>query len=294
MSIMRNTIAFFTTALLLLGLTGCSNDEGAAPTEFSITSLSPEAGTVGTEVNILGTGFPQDPSEIELTFGDVPAPVLSVSNTQIVTNVPEGAASGEVRVRSGGVTAAAPVPFTVQSERVSATYRNLSAPQTGGQGEPVGGPFTRFSFETGEITESDTEWDIAFRGTTIAVNGGTTTGTADEPSRNGNAGAVIVTGIFDEVGSASGLSFTQDSEGAFAIPSGSGNGWYNYNPATFTVTPIPGRVLVLRTHDGKFAKVEILSYYRDAPAEPNPMVDESRVYTFRYVYNPNDGDTTLN
>lgn len=175
----------------------------------------------------------------------------------------------------------------------SQTVTNLPAPQTGGRGEPIGGPFTKYSFETGAITTSDTEWDIAFRGSIIAVNGGVVTGTNDEPERNGNAGAAIVSGTFAEVTSAEGLTFSQDGSGAFAIPAGSDNGWYNYNPVTNLLLPIPGKVLVFRTHDGKFAKVEILSYYEDAPANPDGFVDASRFYTFNYVYNPNEGDTTL-
>lgn len=177
----------------------------------------------------------------------------------------------------------------VQSELVE----NLAAPQTGGQGQPVGGAFAKFDFETGQPTTSDTDWDIAFRGTTIAVNGGTGTGTADEPERNGNAGATIVTGTFASVTSVDGLLFEQDTEASFAIPTGSDNGWYNYNPQLNLVTPIPGTILVFRTRDGKFAKVEILSYYKDSPANPNPETDEGRYYTFNYVYNPNEGDTSF-
>lgn len=183
---------------------------------------------------------------------------------------------------------------TVSEAAITATISNLEAPQTGGQGQPIGGPFTKFSFATGAVTTSETEWDIAFRGTTIAVNGGTATGTADEPVRNGDAGAFVATGTFAQVTTAEGITFSQDATGSFAVPVGSDNGWYNYNPATFLVTPIPGRILVFRTHDGKYAKVEILSYYRNAPAQPNAMIDESRVYTFNYLYNPNPGDTNLN
>ena len=175
----------------------------------------------------------------------------------------------------------------------SSTASNIPAPQTGGQGEPVGGPFTKFSFATGAVTTSDTEWDIAFRGTTIAVNGGTETGTDEEPERNGDAGVSIANGTFADITSADGLTFSQDASGAFAIASGSDNGWYNYNPDTFTITPIPGKILVFRTHDGKYAKVEILSYYKDAPTEIDAMADEARFYTFNYVYNPNAGETTL-
>ena len=175
----------------------------------------------------------------------------------------------------------------------SSTVSNIPAPQTGGQGEPVGGDFTKFSFATGTVTTSDTDWDLAFRGTTIAINGGAVTGTADEPARNGNGGVSIQTGTFGSITSADGLTFSQDADGSFAIPTGSDNGWYNYNPQLFLVTPIPGQIFVVRTHDGKYAKVEFLSYYENAPANPDAMSDPSRYYTFNYVYNPNEGETTL-
>lgn len=178
----------------------------------------------------------------------------------------------------------------VQSPVASQLVTNLPAPQTGGQGQPVGGPFTKFDFETGMETTSDTNWDIAFRGTTIAVNGGTVTGTADEPERNGNAAAAIVTGTFASVTTANGLTFNQDSNESFAIPTGSDNGWYNYNFQQNLVTPIPGKILVFRTADGHFAKVEILSYYLDQDAS-NPA--NGRYYTFNYVYNPNEGNTSF-
>lgn len=178
----------------------------------------------------------------------------------------------------------------VEAEQVS----NLYAPQTGGQGAPIGGDFTKFDFETGAITTSDTEWDIAFRGTTIAVNGGVATGTDDEPTRTGDAAAAIVTSTFDNVTTAEGLTFTQDSESEFAIPTGSDNGWYNYNFQNNVVSPIPGQILVFKTTEGNYAKIEILSYYQDAPASPDPQTDASRYYTFNYVYNPNEGETTFN
>lgn len=180
-----------------------------------------------------------------------------------------------------------PTTDPIQAELVS----NLHAPQTGGQGQLVGGEFTKFDFETGMQTTSDTDWDIAFRGTTIAVNGGTVTGTDDEPVRNGDAGATIVTGTFASVTTAEGLTFAQDADASFAIPTGSDNGWYNYNFMTNIVSPIPGKVLVFRTTEGNYAKVEILSYYEDAPSNPDPNVDAGRYYTFNYVYNPNEGET---
>jgi hypothetical protein len=186
-----------------------------------------------------------------------------------------------------------PQPDPVQSEQVI----NLAAAQTGGQGQPVGGAFAKFDFQTGMEATSDTEWDIAFRGTTIAVNGGVVTGTADEPTRNGNVGATIVSGTFASVITADGLTFTQDADASFAVPTGSDNGWYNYNQPTNIVTPIPGKVLVFRTRDGNYAKVEILSYYLDNPIPIvggfGPGASASRYYTFNYVYNPNEGETSF-
>ena len=49
-----------------------------------------------------------------------------------------------------------------------------------------------------------------------------------------------------------------------AICTGSDNGWYNYNRATNLILPIPGRTIVLRTADGNYAKMRILSYYKDS------------------------------
>ena len=60
----------------------------------------------------------------------------------------------------------------VASENIS----NLAAPQTGGQGQPISGVFAKFDFSTGLSTTSETEWDIAFRGTTIIINGGVSSG----------------------------------------------------------------------------------------------------------------------
>ncbi len=181
-----------------------------------------------------------------------------------------------------------PVIEPVQSKQAV----NIFAPSTGQPGQQAG-PFTKFDFETGEVTTSDTDWDIAFRATTIAVNGGVVTGSADEPARNGNAAAVIIDDTFSSVTTAEGLTFNQDANASFAIPTGSDNGWYNYNFMTNVVSPIPGKVLVFRTRDGKYAKVQIVSYYKDAPATPDGSTDESRYYTFNYVYNPNVGDQNL-
>jgi hypothetical protein len=87
---------------------------------------------------------------------------------------------------------------------------------------------------------------------------------------------------------------SQDSSSGYAVPSGAGNGWYTYQgPPVNLITPTPGKILVFRTNDGKYAKMEILSYYKDAPENPDAYTSESRYYTFNYQYQPNEGITNF-
>lgn len=185
-----------------------------------------------------------------------------------------------------------PVLLAVESD----TVQNLFAPQNGGQDQgPVSGEFTKFDFASGNTTTSETEWDIAFRGTAIIINGGVSLGTVDEPTRTGNGAAYIATGSFAGITEVTNAQFVQDSDQGYAIPSGSGNGWYTYDFMSNTIEPIAGRILVIRTRDGRFAKVEILSYYKDAPADITPEIaaNDLRYYTFNYTFQPNEGTTTF-
>ncbi|MEZ5027126.1 MAG: HmuY family protein [Chitinophagales bacterium] len=149
--------------------------------------------------------------------------------------------------------------------------------------------FQYFSFVTGDTIpaadSSTTNWDIAFKGTTVILNSGI--------SGTGNAGVVILDAIFSEVTEAPTTGYAQDSNSSLAIPAGSNNGWYNYaGPPNHTITPLAGKVFVIRTALGNYAKMEFISYYKGAPAEPNGLTDESRYFTIRYVYQP-DGTTNL-
>jgi hypothetical protein len=152
------------------------------------------------------------------------------------------------------------------------------------------GEFTKFNLRTGAIV-SDDSWDIAFRGTSIIVNGGAAIGLTDEPERKGNGSLALETGVFGSILEApEAAAFKQDAAGTYALTKGSGNGWYTYNPQTNQISPIAGKVLVVKTNDGHYAKIEIISYYKDNDAS-NPA--NGRYYTFNYVYNPNKGDHNL-
>ncbi|WP_282078906.1 IPT/TIG domain-containing protein [Aquimarina algiphila] len=287
---MKKVILLLTA--ISIAFTSCSSDDDndtPQAVDFTISDLSLSKGTVGSEVTITGTGFPNSSDDVTVSFNDVQAVITSINTTTIVSSVPANATTGEVTVKYDTKTINAGM-FTILDPLVENKVENLPAPQTGGQGtgQAIGGVFTKFDFETGAVTTSETDWDIAFRGTTIAVNGGEVTGTADEPARNGNAGAAIVTGTFASATSAEGLTFNQDASTTFAIPTGSDNGWYNYNFMTNIISPIPGKVLVFRTRNGNYAKIEILSYYLNEDTSQS-----GRNYTFNYVYNPNDGETVL-
>lgn len=168
---------------------------------------------------------------------------------------------------------------------------NLPAPQKGGQGEPVGGEFTKFSFSENKIVTND-NWDIAFRGTTIIVNGGAKYNAkdADEPARTGSGAVSIVSGTFSSVTTFPlASSFKADAASIYAFPTGA-DAWYNYNDVTHIISAKAGKVFVVKTHDGKYAKFEILSYYKGAPATPN-ATSESRYFTFIFAYQANSTTT---
>jgi HmuY protein len=181
---------------------------------------------------------------------------------------------------------------------IATTFSNLAAdPGTGFDpttGQPTGltRKFTLFSFKTGDIvanTDSATsKWDLGFNGTAIIVNSAT--------SGPGTTQAQIVSGIFDELATAPDAGYLSDNDPApiagapnsnLAIPTGSGKGWYTYDGAAMVNRPTAGKVIVVKTSEGRYAKMEIISYYKDAPASPTSS-NIARYYTFRYVYQPND------
>jgi hypothetical protein len=180
-------------------------------------------------------------------------------------------------------------PVTVQTQ----TVNSLPADTIIGiasSGQPYGsGKYTLYSLTTNsKVDNADsitTKWDIGFRGTTIIINGGN--------SGPGAGGAFVYTGTFSDLAQIpSDSTFrTDNAPTAYSIKTGSGNGWYSYNGATNLVTPIPGRILVIRTATGKYAKIEIQNYYKggvtpDATASDNDKLTKQRYYTFRYSYQP--------
>lgn len=171
------------------------------------------------------------------------------------------------------------------------TVENLHAPSD--RNNPDALPYIYFSLESGETvdaSEVDTEnWDIAFRGTSILVNSGT--------SGPGEAGAIMLDVAFDnvEIAPADGYSIDSDQETAIT---GSG-GWYTYtgngSPAHAVIAQ-DDVTIILKTADGNhYAKMHIMSYYEDNPDTSTDEFanfqtrPESQHYTFKYALQQTEG-----
>jgi len=187
--------------------------------------------------------------------------------------------------------------FKVFTEGKVTSVQNLIADTIIGlapSGQPYGAnKFTFFSIENNALVASSdsatTKWDIAFKGTTILTNGGT--------SGPGAGGAFVQIGAFGDIAVVSADStFKTDASPVYAITTGSGKGWYNYDGANNLVTPLPGRVLIVRTASGKYAKVEIMNYYKKGVTPASTASDDDklhtqRYYAFRYTFQPNGTKT---
>jgi hypothetical protein len=138
-------------------------------------------------------------------------------------------------------------------------------------------PYIYFNLATGkDVPAADaksTKWDLAFSKTTIAVNGGT--------SGPGQGGAQIIDKPFDQITEALKDGYKTDSDAGTALVGGSGNSWYKYDMSVHAILPIIGRTILVKTTNGKLAKLEIISYYKGAPEEV--PTEESSYFTFRYA-----------
>ena len=128
---------------------------------------------------------------------------------------------------------------------VPALVRDLDA-----RGED--GHFTFYSLRDDRVVpaadSASTEWDLAFRSTTILVNGGA--------SGPGEGGAIVLADTtFEAVTEAPAPDAYAVDRGPdeTALPGGAGNGWYDYDFVSGIVSPRPA-VVAVRTADGRRAR----------------------------------------
>ncbi len=110
------------------------------------------------------------------------------------------------------------------------------------------------------------DWDLSFAKTTIGLN------------EKGKVMAQVVNSTYEDLKKAPAKGYRQDTEESSAIPTGSGNGWYNYNMEDHTIVPIADRSIVVKAVDGKKYKIRILSYNKDQKSFEN-----TGYYSFQYT-----------
>jgi len=173
----------------------------------------------------------------------------------------------------------------------------------GDVGNTVGSgiPFTPFyfSFKTAakvdEAKKVSTEWDIAFAkeyNSYVSVNNGTDNGSFGYGGAATGA-MIVINQAYDQVKEApSDATFSSNGITSAGWDPGSGNGWYFYDLKTHIAVPVLNRTYVLRTAEGKYAKLQLISMYQGAPATVTDLNWPAPYFTFRYFVQQ-DGSRNL-
>ncbi len=153
-------------------------------------------------------------------------------------------------------------------------------------GHIIGNPthqYTFFRFSDSSIVPHEdsatAKWDIGFHSTDIILNSGV--------SGPGKVEGQVVLSTLPDITKAPAKGYKQDTENGNVF-----SDWFNYNPQTHIITSKPGHIFIIHTNDGKYVKMEILSYYKGMPADPEFQTAHQRYYTFRYVIQQ-DGSRNL-
>ena len=148
--------------------------------------------------------------------------------------------------------------FDPVSAPANASYQNGSGLVKLAKFALSGLGMTYFSLKNGgEVSVSDpsasTVWDIASDFVTIFTNGGT--------SGPGQGAVALLTSTdFDSVAAAPQNGYASDDSTATPDPVWAlGDSWYTYNTTTHSLTVNPGYIYVLRTAEGKYAKLEFVT-----------------------------------
>lgn len=123
-----NVMFIFATVTFLAS---CSEDD-PAPTELTITSISPDSGEAGTTVEISGTGFSTTATDNVVTLTGKRCSVTSATETKLTITIPADAGTGNITVTVGDKTAQGPV-FTF----IAALSIESIAPTSGAKGTTV-------------------------------------------------------------------------------------------------------------------------------------------------------------
>jgi uncharacterized repeat protein (TIGR03803 family) len=104
---------------------------GISSTSFTVTgapvvtSISPEAGPVGTVVTVTGSGFT---GTTATSIGGQPTPFTFVNDNTVELTVPLEGKTGSVHIRTVGIIGASPTNFTVTGPPVISSFTPTSGP----------------------------------------------------------------------------------------------------------------------------------------------------------------------
>ncbi len=170
-------------AILVLSISSCDDDEGPAAAELTVTSISPDTGGEGTQVNITGTGFSTVASQNTVTLNDKGCVVVVATETLLKITIPADAGTGNIKVTVNGQTAETPTftfipadqPLTVTSISPTSGPRNTAVVITG----------TGFSATPAENT-------VTLNGITCTVTNASTTQLSITIPAGAGSGNIIV------------------------------------------------------------------------------------------------------
>lgn len=116
--------------LLVTGLfavvSACKNEVEQPAPVTSITSINPTSAPVGSTIVITGTNFNTTPASNSVSFGTVPAQVVSATSTQLVVTVPTNAGN-PISVNANGQTAQFTGTFNTADKPVEEVVTSITA-----------------------------------------------------------------------------------------------------------------------------------------------------------------------
>lgn len=152
--------------------------------------------------------------------------------------------------------------------------------------------------DTADFDPKSLSWDIAFTGvynSIIYPNNGTQVSSPGYGGE-GNASIVYYDMAYEDVVLAPGDDYFASNSLSFigwdGYPQPSNTGWYFYEINTHIATPIQKRTFVLRTSEGKYAKLELINVYKGNPPVVTDLNWPTPYFTFRY-YLQQDGSKNL-
>ncbi|MFN4007916.1 MAG: HmuY family protein [Chitinophagaceae bacterium] len=140
--------------------------------------------------------------------------------------------------------------------------------------DAANGSYTYFNLRTKATVTSaqqqSTDWDFGMLFTNLVANA--------TPNGPGTGGVQVVDGTLAGI--------TAAPETGYVATITDYTQWANYNSTTRTFSPRPGRIIVFRTADNKYVKLEMLAadYGPLAGTPPRPT---TIIYRFRYTIQTN-------